>query len=225
MATQASSSQRQLRHLGTNHEELQGQLGQPLQLDALGPLADNDDITFLVPAAELRSRAPKSVAVYVHDTQLESSAGVTRDVTDGETLDIVITDKDGVETAITHVFDSVTAGNATPAELAASFNADLAFTAFAQAGVAPDGTANTVGLMASDPDSSLKVTGGDAGAVAAMGFPTSAADNAARTLSSQAVTLAGGTGWTYTYAKATGLFTLTNETGATEGLVTALVQW
>lgn len=187
--------------------------------------------TFQHPAlANGEKEMPARVVVYTHDGGMTNgTVAATYVLSDGDTLDFQALDpasplnKVGSAADInnpanlflsfTHTLSGVTAGAATAAEIAASLNGDATFAAFAYA----DGgnvTTNAVTIFPKGISGEIKVTGGTV--QTAMVFPAGGADNKDRTLSSQPAA-----DWSWTYATATGLVTVTNGSGAAVDKVAA----
>lgn len=207
------------RHPGVNNSLLQES---PIIAEVPEAMADNDTTDIQLPIKENGYNPPQSVNVYRHTGgDITSAAAATHVVSDGDTLKLQI-DEDGNGTFVefTHTFAGLTAGAATPTELAASINGDAQFKGKirAVAGL----TANAVSLFPITARGALRVIGGTAAAV--LAFPGTTADVKARTYASQSCpVIAGGTGWSWSFVASTGALTVKNETGGAVARVRILV--
>jgi hypothetical protein len=217
MALKNSVARIDVRHPGVNNSELQEG---PMVLDIYESMADDDTAQVVVQAAAGNpGLPPRSVVVLRHTGgDITSAAAATRAMSSGNTADIFIDhDNNGKYEQVTHIFTGLTAAAATPAEIAASLNADARLTPYlrAVAGL----TANAVTLFPILPRSKIYV----GAQPATLGF-AGTADYSARTYVVQTQhILTGTTGFSWDYVAATRLFTLKNETGGAVNRVTAII--
>lgn len=203
---------------GVNFSRLQDN---PVIIDVPDSMADNDTVQYVFDPQGDISLPPQSVRVYTHTSgDITNTVDATWSVNNGDTLIFSIDDA-GLNTArtpserkagrltVTHALASVTNGAATAAQVAASINADtnLRLYVYAVAGL----TANRVTLFPRHPLVKFNVSGGTAQTV--LLFPAGDADWSNRVFASQADTLSGGTGWSWTYNASTRTLTIQNETG------------
>jgi hypothetical protein len=216
----------------------------PTVADVYAAMADNDDTVITWPAESQGAAAlpPSAVQVYIHSGgDITSAAAATRAMSNGDlaTIEVDI-EGNGRWTKFSHSFTGLTAANATPAEIAASINADAqkvvkAFDnegSYIQNAQGYNGyslnqlvravaslTANAVTLFPILPRSKVRVTVQPA----VLGF-AGTADYSKRTYTMQVMALTGGTGWVVTYNADTRALTVKNETGGAVNRVFIIVR-
>lgn len=197
----------------------------PTIADIYAAMADDDDTQITIPEAAVGTRRLCPLVQVLRHTggDITSAAAATRAMTDGDTAEIKVDIfGTGQWVTFTHTFSGLTAANATPAQIAASINADTQEIAPSLGVVGSQGyalnelvvavaslTANAVTLFPVKPRS--KVIVGAQPSV--LGF-AGTADYSKRIYVSQATpVLLTGTGWSFSYNADTRVLTVKNETG------------
>jgi hypothetical protein len=186
----------------------------PTVADVYAAMADNDDTVITWPAESQGAAAlpPSAVQVYIHSGgDITSAAAATRAMSNGDlaTIEVDI-EGNGRWTKFSHSFTGLTAANATPAEIAASINADAqkVVKAFDNEGSYIQNAQGYNGYSLN------QLVRGFAGT----------ADYSKRTYTMQVMALTGGTGWVVTYNADTRALTVKNETGGAVNRVFIIVR-
>jgi len=202
-------------------------------------MADADTLEWVRDALVSEAAYPHmGLDVYTHDGGLENTTpAATYANTDGDTITFQFFDPDAADddrvigsaadlgqpdrlfTEVVHTLAGVTAGAATPAQIAASLNGDAEFSkwAYAAAGAI---SANGVAVFPRGLRGQARVTG--VSAAAGIVYPGTTVKNAERTFT-RVGPLMGGSGWDVSYAAATKTVVVTNNTGGPVSRVAAVI--
>lgn len=169
------------------------------------------------------------IEIFTHNGGLENSApAATYTNSDGDTITFEFWDPDnanqnsykalddGGRTTVVHTLDSVTPANATPAEVAASLNADANFAAWAWADINM-ASANGVTIFPKGPRGRVRVTA--VSAAAGINW-AGEARNDQRTFTKSPFIVAD---WGYTYNASTGVLLITQLNGTAKERVAIVV--
>jgi len=207
------------RFVGLANDELQNQ---PVLIEVPDSMANGDTVSFTYDANGDLALPPHEVKVLTHTGgDLTNGADGNWNVNNGDTIVFGVDEKGYNYTltpsqmkagrqALTHALAGVTNGAATPAQVAASINADKGINSYIYAVASL--TANRVTLFPKKPYVVFNVTGGTAQTT--IQFPGGDADWSKRIYSSTTGVVPGGTGWSWTYNASTRTLTVTNQTGS-----------